>query len=50
MASKAMVKMVLVIMVADGRSRIRFEVSNMELATLTKPLSEWLSTAKKKYP
>ena len=34
-------------MVADGRSKIQFEVSSMELASLIMPLSEWHSMAKK---
>ena len=46
-ASVAWVKTDLVPMVADRHSQIRFEVSNMEPASLIMPLLEWHSTAKK---
>ena len=36
----ARVKTALVLTVADGRSQIRFEVNNMDLAGLIKPLLE----------
>ena len=47
MASAGGVKTALVLKVADGRSQILLEDSNMELASLIKPLLEWHSTAKK---
>ena len=43
----ARVKTDLVPMVADRHSQMRFEVSNMEPASLIMPLLKWHSTAKK---
>ena len=47
MASAERIKTALFLFVADDRSQILFEVSNVELVSLARSFSEWPSTTKK---